>query len=261
MGVPLVLGCAAMDAAAVPYARYRPITPRRRAISVALVLALYAIVIALLLLAAREAAPERVGAERPPISITLIPLEKLAPPPPRATPKPPAATPPRSATPPAAITPPPPPPPTVGRAPAPPPAANAAPPAAASPAPAAALVAGEGDPAYDLDTGAGGGGLSAPPRWIRKATNDEFFPLVDPELMALDLEVDYRMQCTIGLDTRVKCRVLRETPFYPGLRRAILAAVPLLRMAPPKRDGRPVDQARVEFLWRVTVSHGGIALR
>lgn len=246
---------------AIERTAYVAITPRRRAISVALVLALYAIVVALLVIGTRAPPAQPVGAERPPISITMIPLDKLAPPPPRASPKPPAATtPPQPVTPPAAITPPPPPV-AVGRAPAPPPAANAAPPSAAASAPTTALVAGEGDPAYDLDTGAGGGGLSAPPRWIRKATNDEFFALVDPELMTLDLEVDYRMQCTIGLDTRVKCRVLREVPFYPGLRRAILAAVPLLRMAPPKRDGRPVDQARVEFLWRVTVSHGGIALR
>jgi hypothetical protein len=85
--------------------------------------------------------------------------------------------------------------------------------------------------------------------------------LVDPELMQLELEVEYRVQCTIALDARVACRVLREVPFYPGLRRAIQAAVPLLRIAPPKRDGRPIEGQRVEFNWRVTVSHGDLRLR
>lgn len=250
-----------MTTIAIETTRYRPITPRRRAISVALVLLVYALVIALLIIGAREVAPQIVGADKRPISITMIPLDKLAPPPKRATPKPPppAAAPPQAPS--AATTTPPPPTQAPGRAPSPPPAPAAPAPAAATPAPNAPIFAGEGDPIYDLDTGTGGGGLSAPPRWVHKPSNDEFFPLVDPDLMALDLEVDYRMQCTIGLDSRVKCRVLKETPFYPGLRRAILAAVPVIRMAPPRRDGRPVDQQRVEFWWRVTVSHGGIALR
>ncbi len=147
------------------------------------------------------------------------------------------------------------------RAPAPVPAPAAAPPAAPL-AGSGPIIAGEGDAVFDLDTGSGGGAPGfMPPRWVHKVTNDEFFPLVDEDLLQASLEVDYRMQCTIALDTRVKCRVLREVPFYPGLRRAVLAAVPLLRMAPGRRDGRPIDGQRIEFLWRITVDRGDVRLR
>ncbi|MBX9814788.1 MAG: hypothetical protein K2X76_08800, partial [Sphingomonas sp.] len=133
--------------------------------------------------------------------------------------------------------------------------------APAAPAAPAGPLPGAGEAVYDLDRGGGAQPGYAPPRWLHKVTNDEFFPLVDPDLMQLDFEVDYHMQCSIALDARVSCRVLSEVPFYPGLRRAILAAVPLIRIAPPKRDGRAIDGQRIEFRWRVLVSHGGLRLR
>ena len=222
-----------MDSIAFERAAYVPITNRRRAV-----------------------APPQPARDRP-VVVTLLPLDK--PPEPEAV-RPPERPTERARTQapqPAAL-------PTVD---APPPLPSLRPlPAPASavaapPAPTGPIAAGEGDAIYDLDSGGGGSPGTVPPRWLHKVTNDEFFPLVDPELMQGSLEVDYRMQCAIAVSTRVTCRVLKETPFYPGLRRAVLAAVPLLRMAPGKRDGRPIDGQRVEFLWRITVTRGDVIVR
>ncbi|MBA4772379.1 MAG: hypothetical protein H2054_04625 [Sphingomonas sp.] len=241
---------------------YVPITNRRRAGAILAVALVYAA--ALLLLLSRAAPPPAEPFRQRSDTITLLPL---SPPDDPEPPAPPAARAPD--TPAAPIPPPPPTRPAIA-----PPAATApsalAPSAPSAPPPAAAsppgvatapIIAGEGDAPYDLDTGAGGGAGFVPPRWLHKVTNDEFFPLVDPELLQASLEVDYRMQCTIALSTRVQCRVLKEAPFYPGLRRAVMAAVPLLRMAPAKRDGRLVDGQRVEFWWRISVTHGDVQLR
>lgn len=239
--------------------RYVPITNRRRAVAVGAVALLYAA--ALLLLLTRAPTPPAAPVRERSDTVTLLPLsppedpEPAAPPPGRAPDIRPAPIPPPTQirpviAPPAVAAP------STLAPPAPPPAA-ASPPGAAT----AAIVAGEGDAPYDLDTGAGGGAGFVPPRWLHKVTNDEFFPLVDPELLQASLEVDYRMQCTIALSTRVQCRVLKETPFYPGLRRAVMAAVPLLRMAPARREGRLVDGQRVEFWWRISVTHGDVQLR
>ncbi len=242
-----------MESIAFERTAYVPITNRRRAVSVGIVAALYAVGL-LVLLTVREreqSAPSR----DTPVTVVLLPLDKL--PEPKAErplPLPPERA--RTQAPqPAAVRP----------IEAPPPVPAARPlPAAAAPSPPAAtgpITAGEGDAVYDLDTGGGGSPGGTPPRWVHKVTNDEFFPLVDEELLQSSLEVDYRMQCTIALSTRVTCRVLKEVPFYPGLRRAVLAAVPMLRMAPGKRDGRPIDGQRVEFLWRITVARGDVSLR
>lgn len=244
-----------MDASLAPRAAYRPITNRRRAVSIAIVAALYALAFLILLTYRRLAVPPPV--RDTPVVVTLLPLDK--PPEPEA-PRPldrpterartqaprPVPLPSVNAPPPI---------PSLRPLPAPAPAV-VAPPAATGP-----ITAGEGDAVYDLDSGGGGAPGTIPPRWVHKVTNDEFFPLVDEELMRGSLEVDYRMQCTIALSMRLTCRVLKETPFYPGLRRAVLAAVPLLRMAPGKRDGRPIDGQRVEFLWRITVTRGDVIVR
>ncbi|MBA3879880.1 MAG: hypothetical protein C0500_09210 [Sphingobium sp.] len=245
-----------MDASPAPRAAYVPITNRRRAVSIALVAALYIAALVILLTVRQAISPPPPVRDRP-IVVTLLPLDK--PPEPEA-PRPldrpterARTQAPQPAVRPTVDAPPPLPSPRPLPAPAP---AVAAPPAATGP-----IAAGEGDAVYDLDSGGGGSPGTVPPRWLHKVTDDEFFPLVDPELMQGSLEVDYRMQCAIALSTRVTCRVLKETPFYPGLRRAVLAAVPLLRMAPGKRDGRPIDGQRVEFRWRITVTHGDVILR
>ncbi|OYY92033.1 MAG: hypothetical protein B7Y45_00635 [Sphingomonas sp. 28-66-16] len=251
-----------MDAIALDPGGYVSINNRRRALAFAGVAAVYLAII-LIFIGIRERAPQRLVREAP-MTITLLPLdppEKPAPARDLAIEKPRPQRPAPPAPPVAKALPrPAPPPPAPQRAmPAVPPPLPAPPPPAAAAGP---IRAGEGDAVYDLDSGAGGGQPgSVPPRWLRKVTNDEFFPLVDEDLLQASLEVDYRMECTISLDTRVKCRVLREVPFYPGLRRAVLAAVPMLRMAPGKRDGRPIDQQKVEFLWRITVDRGDIRLR
>lgn len=242
-----------MDASAAPRTAYVPITNRRRVASVVCVALLYLVVVLVLLRIGAPPPAPPLARER---SVTVIQLPIDRPPDPVAPPKPEArAERPRALAPeaqPATVRPVPPLPAAVPiPQPAPPP-----PVAATGP-----ITAGEGDAVYDLDAGGGGGAGFAPPRWVHKVTNDEFFPLVDEELLRASLEVDYRMQCTIALSTRVQCRVLKETPFYPGLRRAVLAAVPLLRMAPGKRDGRLIDGQRVEFLWRITVSRGDVVLR
>ncbi len=242
-----------MDSMSIAHGGYVPITNRRRAVSIAIVGALYALALLVLLTIWEVTAPAPTADL--PVVVTLLPLNK--PPEPEAprpadnrTERSRAQAPQPAIAPPIAT---------------PPPAAPLQPlPAAAAPSPPAAtgpIMAGEGDAVYDLDSGGGGSPGAVPPRWVHKVTNDEFFPLVDPELMQASLEVDYRMQCTIALSTRVTCRVLKETPFYPGLRRAVLAAVPLLRMAPGKRAGRPIDGQRVEFLWRITVEQGDVRLR
>lgn len=240
---------------------YRPITNRRRAVAFALVAAVYAVAVLLLLTLQRGVVVDQ--ARDSVRAITVLPIAPPNPvdPAPNPAPRPPAN---RRAVPPPPVSS------TPARAPAaelappalaPPPAAPSAPAASPSAAPTGPIAAGEGDAAYDLDAGGGGSAGFIPPRWLRKVSDDEFFPLVDPELLQAALEVDYRMQCTIALSTRVQCRVLKETPFYPGLRRAVLAAVPLLRMAPGKRDGRLIDGQRVEFWWRIRVSHGEVQLR
>lgn len=238
---------------------YVPITNRRRAVAIGAVALVYAA--ALLVLLTRAAPPPAAPLRERSDTITLLPLsppddpEPPAPPAARAPDAPAAPIPPPTPTQPAIA-------PSAATAPS--ALAPSAPPPAAAPPPGVAtapIIAGEGVPPYDLDTGAGGGAGFVPPRWLHKVTNDEFFPLVDPDLLQASLEVDYRMQCIIALSTRVQCRVLKETPFYPGLRRAVLAAVPLLRMAPARRDGRLIDGQRVEFWWRISVTHGDVQLR
>ena len=239
---------------------YAPTTSRERGRALACVVAVLALLLALLLV--RWAPPASQLLRERTTVVTLLPLDRPNEPP---KPKPEtrteraaaaASAPPARASPPPTPAAPPPPP---ARAPA--ERAAPAPVAPAAPGAAAAPLPGAGEAIYDLDRGGGALPGYAPPRWLHKATDEEFFPLVDPELMQLELEVEYRVQCTIALDARVACRVLREVPFYPGLRRAIQAAVPLLRIAPPKRDGRPIEGQRVEFTWRVTVSHGDLRLR
>ncbi len=237
-----------MDMTGLQRAAYVPITNRRRALTIVIVAGLYlAVMLALLTFRQRISRPV---ADAAPITVTLLPSPEPTQPTPRRDP---AIAKPRAQSPKPAIAPVPLP--TV-------PVTVAAPLASPPPAATGPIKAGEGDAVYDLDNGGGGGGAGfVPPHWVHKVTDDEFFPLVDEDLMRQSLEVDYRMQCTIALDTRVQCRVLREVPFYPGLRRAVLAAVPMLRMAPGKRDGRAIDDQRVEFLWRIVVDHGGVTLR
>ncbi|OYY71847.1 MAG: hypothetical protein B7Y47_06190 [Sphingomonas sp. 28-63-12] len=103
-----------------------------------------------------------------------------------------------------------------------------------------------------------GGGRSAlpglqPPRWVRTLTDDEFFPLMDEDLWRVPMDVTFRLRCLVAADTRIDCRILSESPTIPGVRKAVLRGLPLLRMRPPMRDGRPLIDQPVEFEWRVGV--------
>ncbi len=234
--------------------QHRPPSPtlRRAAILTFVILLHLLLVLALLITHERP----RFGTnDSAPFIVTLLPDSKASRP---------RAPPPRPASPPAAPTP---------RASAPPlspdalperatpaPAARPQPrpsppaPAAAPPASAPGSPVEAGEEIFNIDTGQGAGGPGfLPPRWIHKVTDDEFFPLVDEQLLRTKLEVELQMLCTVALDARMTCEVLREWPVFAGLRRAVRQAVPLLRMAPPKRNGHPVANQRVSFLWRVTI--------
>jgi len=220
----------------------RRIAPRTAILIV--VLLLHLLVILALLFTRGPLASEE--GERSPFVVKLFPLPE-APAPDREAAQKPAEEPATAPNPSRQPQPQPLPQPVPTSAPAPP--LPAAPPSAVATGP---IVAGESDPVFDLDHG-GGGGSGTAPRWVRKVSNDEFFTLMDPVLLRAPLEVELQMLCTLSLDGRAKCQVLREVPFYPGLRRAVLQAVPMIRIAPGKRDGRAIDQQRVSFIWRVTI--------
>ncbi|WP_294102527.1 hypothetical protein [Sphingomonas sp.] len=266
---------------------YLAITHRRRAVTVALVGFLY-IIVALILLGQRAIVPDRLDPVEP-IVVTLLPV--LPPPEPPVTERvkqrqvqrsangaqsvrptrvtvdaPPRLTvsSPASAPAPATVAPTPLPPVPDVTAVLSAPAVAVANPGGGDRVDNGASGTGEGSRGVGGNNGGGGGG-GAPnlesPHWLHKVSDDELLTLFNGRLPASNIEVDFRMRCTIALSTRMTCRVLKETPFYPGLRRAVLAAVPLLRMAPGKRDGRPIDGQRVEFLWRITVGRGDVTPR
>ncbi len=91
----------------------------------------------------------------------------------------------------------------------------------------------------------------APARWVRKITDEEFFPLMPEDLWRVPMDVTFRLRCLVAADTRIDCRILSESPTIPGVRTAVLKGLPMLRMRPPMRDGRPLLDQPVEFEWRV----------
>ncbi|MFA5988884.1 MAG: hypothetical protein WC803_04675 [Sphingomonas sp.] len=227
-------------AASTPGTRAAPV----RALVLAAVILLHLLLIAVLLL--NHEAGQRAEANRTPFVVTLLLDNK-----PPAPPQPAASTqaPARPSPPNDASFAPRPEPPT----PRPPVSA----PAPAAPAPTLAgqdLAAAQDDTVFNLDTGAGAGGPGfTPPHWVHKVTDEEFFPLLDEELLQGRLEVELQMQCVIALDAHMQCKVLKEWPVYPGIRRAVRQATPLLRMAPGKRFGRPIANQQVQFLWRIQI--------
>lgn len=224
---------------------YAAITPRQRLFTILLVLALHFGLIALLMLAP---AVRRVVAEGTPFVVKLLPLpsnEEPALPAPSA-PQPPVAKP--QPTPPAEATKPAPPVSVTPR-----PSAIPVPtPPAAPPAPATMTA-----PNGDIVMGSGRGRAApvgfAPARWVRKITDEEFFPLMPEDLWRVPMDVTFRLRCNVAADTRIDCRILSESPTIPGVRTAVLKGLPLLRMRPPMRDGRPLVDQPVEFEWRVGV--------
>ena len=84
-----------------------------------------------------------------------------------------------------------------------------------------------------------------------KITDEEFFPLLAEDLWRVPMDVRFRLRCNVAADTRIDCRILSESPTIPGVRTAVLRGLPILRMRPPMRDGRPVLDQPVEFEWRV----------
>ncbi|MBX9859824.1 MAG: hypothetical protein K2Y20_09575 [Sphingomonas sp.] len=102
------------------------------------------------------------------------------------------------------------------------------------------------------DSGGGGGTIPLPPRWLHRPTNEELLPLLPQSLRRVAFTANFLMRCKVALNTRLKCRVLKEVPYRHGLRRAVIDAVPLLRIAPATLAGRPIDGQEVEFWWRIT---------
>lgn len=209
----------------------------RRASTLAIVIALHLAVLLLLTLAPGV---RRVAERATPFVVRLLPLDRtetpapLAPAPPaRPVPEPPAAV--RKPAPPVTVTPRP----SARPVPAPPAVAITAPP---SPATGDIVMNGGGRAAPVGD---------APARWVRKITDEEFFPLMPEDLWRVPMDVTFRLRCLVAADTRIDCRILSESPTIPGVRTAVLRALPVLRMRAPMRDGRPLVDQPVEFEWRV----------
>lgn len=211
----------------------------RRVSTLAIVIALH---LALLLLLTLAPTVRRVAERASPFIVRLLPLpasEAPAPPAASSAPKPAPSTPENAAepTPPIRETP--------------------RPTALPVPAPAAAPPAPATVPGPDSDIVMGGGRTRSPPvglapaRWIRKITDEEFFPLMQEDLWRVPMNVTFRLRCLVAADTRIDCRILSESPTIPGVRTAVLKGLPLLRMRPPMRDGRPLTDQPVEFEWRV----------
>ncbi len=215
----------------------------RRLTTLAIVIALHLVLLLLLTLAP---AVTRAVEEGKPFIVRLLPLPSSEAP---ALPAPSAPKPP--------ITEPLPTPPTDATKPAPPvsvtPRPSAIPVPTPLPAPAAPAVV----PAPSGDIVMGGGRSRAAPvgfapaRWVRKITDEEFFPLMQEDLWRVPMDVTFRLRCLVAADMRIDCRILSESPTIPGVRTAVLKGLPLLRMRPPMRDGRPLLDQPVEFEWRV----------
>lgn len=215
----------------------------RRASTLAIVIGLH---VALLLLLTLAPAVRRAVEEGKPFIVRLLPLpssEEPALPAPSA-PKQPVAEPQPS-------------PPVEATKPAPPvsvtPRPSAVPVPTPLPAPAAPAVV----PAPNGDIVMGSGRARAAPvgfapaRWVRKITDEEFFPLMQEDLWRVPMDVTFRLRCLVAADMRIDCRILSESPTIPGVRTAVLKGLPILRMRPPMRDGRPLLDQPVEFEWRV----------
>lgn len=223
---------------------YAAITPRQRLFTILLVLALHLAVIALLMLVP---AARRVVIENSPFIVKLLPLDAADAPAPSAPPPPSASSAP-APTKPAPV----------------PPVRPDAPPVKPSPAPLPVPrpvdLLPAAPPAPTLGSGdiVMRGGRSVQPglqpaRWVRKITDDEFFPLMDEDLWRVPMDVTFRLRCLVAADNQIDCRILSESPTIPGVRKAVLRGLPLLRMRPPMRDGVPLTDQPVEFEWRVGV--------
>ncbi len=213
----------------------------RRVSTLAIVIALH---LAVLLLLSLAPTARRLAQEASPFIVRLLPIDNndapvpVAAPPPTGKPAPPKPPVPADLAKPA---------PPVSVTPRPSTLPVPTPPAAAAPA---APSANNGDISIS------GGGRAAPlgfapPRWVRKITDEEFFPLMAEDLWRVPMDVTFRLRCMIAADTRIDCRILSESPTIPGVRTAVLRGLPMLRMRPPMRDGRPVLDEPVEFEWRV----------
>ncbi len=211
----------------------------RRASTLAIVIALHLAVLLLLTLAP---AVRRVAEQASPFIVKLMPLPASEAPVP-VEPSPPAKPAPRT---------------TEDAAdPKPPTREVPRPTALPVPTPPTASTAPAVVPAPSGDIVMGGGRTQSPPvgfapaRWVRKITDEEFFPLMQEDLWRVPMDVTFRLRCMVAADTRIDCRILSESPTIPGVRTAVLKGLPLLRMRPPMRDGRPLTDQPVEFEWRV----------
>lgn len=215
----------------------------RRASTLAIVIALH---LALLLVLTLAPAITRVVEEGKPFIVRLLPLPPSEEPalPAPSTPTPPVAEP--LPTPPAEAT-----------KPAPPVSVTPRPSAIPAPTPPPAPAAPAVDQATSGDIVMGNGRARAAPvgfapaRWVRKITDEEFFPLMQEDLWRVPMDVTFRLRCLVAADMRIDCRILSESPTIPGVRTAVLKGLPILRMRPPMRDGRPLLDQPVEFEWRV----------
>lgn len=215
----------------------------RRATTLVFVIGLH---LALLLLLTLAPPVRRLVKEGTPFIVKLLPLPSTeepalttpsAPQPPNSRPVPTPPAEPIKPAPPVSATPQP----SVLPLPTPPPA----------PMPPAAVTAREGDIMMAGGRGRAAAVGFAPARWVRKITDEEFFPLMPEDLWRVPMDVTFRLRCLVAADTRIDCRILSESPTIPGVRTAVLKGLPMLRMRPPMRDGRPLLDQPVEFEWRV----------
>lgn len=101
--------------------------------------------------------------------------------------------------------------------------------------------------------GDGAGGSASSARWLHQVTNDELLRFVPSNLLKGPIQASFLMRCKVALMNVLSCRIADEKPYYPGLRRAVLDAVPLMRIKPGQRGGRPIENDRVQFVWRINV--------
>lgn len=96
--------------------------------------------------------------------------------------------------------------------------------------------------------GDGPGSGGTPPRLVRGPSIADLRRLHPPAALRAGVLGEARINCEIGLDTRLSdCRLVDERPAGRGFGEAGLRAAEVFRFQPPTRGGRPVSGQRVTF--------------
>lgn len=97
-------------------------------------------------------------------------------------------------------------------------------------------------------------GITTPPAWIHRISDDELRPLLTGKLRRHGVAVSILLSCEVMLSTRVQnCHSVRETPADSGVGSVIDAASRYFRIGPARHAGLVRDAERIEILWQVDV--------